>query len=217
MGRKTLIFSTIVILVFFGLIFYFSPTQVKHKVNTESQVTLGSPSAKVNVIVFEEFTCAQCKRFHNETMRQLHLRYVDTGKVKLTLIPVAYLDTSIPAFSAACCISKQGDGHLKAFLDHVFSLRDDEISTQSSRQLVASYAMKQINFAFAEVAECIKSDSVEQSRERTLVLAHSIYKDDVHMPTVLVNGRLVSPVDKQSLFATIESELKGTRINGQKK
>ncbi len=207
MDRFFLILFTLIVFTVYGAMFHFAPKVKRFQVETEGQMSYGLDSAKVNVIVFEEFACFQCRRFHNEVMPELFGKYVNTGKVKLTLIPVAYLDPSLPAFSAACCISKLGPKYLKAFLDHVFEMSDKEMSTLSARELAASFASTAPKISLNEILQCTKSSHIEEEREKSIAQATALYDENIHMPTLLVNGRIVSPLDKQSVFSTIEKEL----------
>lgn len=207
MERKLLIWCTIIVLIIFGVASYFAPKIVVHEVNTDHQISFGSPSAKVEVIVFEEFACPECRRFHNEVLKPLFTNYVEKKKVHLTLIPVAYLDASVPAFSAACCIGKIGGNHMKAFLDSIFHMSEKQLKSFSARELAASYAMKENRFPFSDVMSCIKSDEVDELREDRNDLAAALYDEEIHLPTILVNGKMVPVADRQAVFNMIENEL----------
>lgn len=208
MERKLLIWSTLLILVIFGAMCFFTPKQQRLAVKTDNQLTYGPSTAKVQVVVFEEFACEQCKRFHNDVLKPLFSNYVDKKKVQLVLIPIAYQDESYPAFTAACCVGKVSATHMRSFIDHIFNLKKRDLSDLSSRELTASYAMKENRFPFNQVMECIQSDEMEMVREERNDLASSLYKDDLHFPTVLINGKMIAVPDRQSVFNTIENELK---------
>ncbi len=207
MERKLLIWSTIVVILGFALAAYFTPEINPHVIDTESQVSFGDPSASVRVVVFEEFACVQCKQFHNDVIKPLFDNYIDKKKVFLTLIPVAYLDPSFPAFSAACCLGKVSPNQMRFFLDHIFHLDGQEMVSLSPEGLIESYGLNQDLFPLADVLKCIQSDDINKTRESRIKLASKIYNEEIHMPTVLVNGKLISIPDKQSLFNTIEKEL----------
>ncbi len=207
MERKLMIWSTILILIAFGVAAYFSPQEVRYSVNTEHQISYGSKDAKVEVIVFEEFACPQCRRFHNEAIKPLFTKYVDKKKVRLTIIPIAYLDNSYPAFSAACCIGKVGANHMKAFLDSVFNMPHKQLADASARELTVAYAMKEGQFPTSDVMDCVKSEAIQELRESRNDLAGSFYGEEVHLPTILVNGKMVPLADQVALFNTIENEL----------
>ena len=207
MERKLTIWATVAVIIIFGVLCYFTPKEEVYKFDTKDQISFGSKSAKVKVIVFEEFACEQCKKFHNDVLEPLFDQYVDHNKVQLVLIPLAYQDASYPAFSAACCIGKISSLHMRSFVDHIFNLKKKDFTSLTSRELTASYAMKQNRFPFHDVINCIQAKEFDQIREERSNLASSLYKDDLHFPTVLINGKKLAFPDKQSVFNTIEREL----------
>ncbi len=207
MDRILLTLFTFIALGLYGVMFTFAPAVKRFQVQAEGQVSFGPESAVVNVIIFEEFACLQCKRFHNEVMDDLFSNYVDTGKIRVTIIPVAYLDPSYPAFSAACCIGKLGPRYLKAFLDHFFDMSDNETDIFSAKELATSFVARNPKLPLNEILQCTESEAIEDLREKSITSASNLYDESIHMPTVLVNGKLVFPLDRQAVFSTIEKEL----------
>lgn len=46
----------------------------------------GEADAPVQILEFSSYTCGHCAAFHTDTLPTLRERYIDTGKVRLTLI-----------------------------------------------------------------------------------------------------------------------------------
>lgn len=74
------------------------PTSVKHF------PTIGNPYAPINITVFEEPSCSACAEFSTEVFPLLKQRYIDTGQVSFTLIPVCFIKGSKPAAQAMLCV-----------------------------------------------------------------------------------------------------------------
>ena len=56
------------------------------------QPTLGQADAPVKLILFENFLCEHCKAFEEEVFSQLKRDYVDTGKVEVYYVNLAWGD-----------------------------------------------------------------------------------------------------------------------------
>jgi protein-disulfide isomerase len=47
-----------------------------------SDMIIGDPDAKVEIIEYASFTCPHCASFHQTVFKQLKSEYIDTGKIK---------------------------------------------------------------------------------------------------------------------------------------
>ncbi|MEH6520803.1 DsbA family protein [Sulfitobacter sp.] len=47
-----------------------------------SDMIIGDPDAKVEIIEYASFTCPHCAAFHQTVFKQLKSEYIDTGKIK---------------------------------------------------------------------------------------------------------------------------------------
>ncbi len=70
----------------------------------------GRDDAKLWIIVFSDFQCPFCKRWHDETDAMVRRDYVATGKAKLAFInfPLSSHPFAQPAAEAAMCAAAQG-------------------------------------------------------------------------------------------------------------
>ena len=71
---------------------------------------LGSPSARVWVLVASDFQCPYCKVWHDASYAELQRDYVATGKVRMAFMnfPLDQHAQAIPAAEAAMCAAAQG-------------------------------------------------------------------------------------------------------------
>lgn len=207
MHRTLLLLTTVFLSFAFLVAIYKSPQKKRKIIDTTQFVTMGSKNAPVHMILFEEFACVQCKRFHLEDLPLIEEKYINKGLVKLTTIPLSYFQESTAAFVATCCVTNEGLEHHKAFLDHLYSLREDEISHASPKELVRSYALKHQNINMRNVLGCLKSEKVYEILNANIKLSDDIHEGDIAMPSILINGRFVKKIDIEVIMKMIEQEI----------
>lgn len=97
---QKLVLSTLGVLTL-GLLGYFTYTRLTPPGNSLSataqsgyadQPTLGQADAPVKLVMFENFLCEHCKAFEEEVFPQLKRDYIDTGKVEVYYVNLAWGD-----------------------------------------------------------------------------------------------------------------------------
>ncbi len=70
---------------------------------------LGSESAPVTIVEFGDYQCHQCYNWYHNTKDSIFENYIDSGKVNLVFVDLAFLGRdSIKASSASYCAEEQG-------------------------------------------------------------------------------------------------------------
>lgn len=71
---------------------------------------LGSPAAKVWMLIVSDFQCPYCKRWHDDTFEALRREYVDTGKLRVAYLhfPLDQHPQAVPTAEASLCAAAQG-------------------------------------------------------------------------------------------------------------
>jgi protein-disulfide isomerase len=70
--------------------------------------TLGESSAKIKLVMYEDFQCPFCGRFFNDTEQQLKTSYIKNGQVQLVYRDFAFLGPeSVRTAEAAWCAHEQ--------------------------------------------------------------------------------------------------------------
>lgn len=71
---------------------------------------LGSPTAKVWMIIISDFQCPFCQRWHDESWDAIRREYVETGKIRVAYmnLPLSIHANALPAAEAAMCAAVQG-------------------------------------------------------------------------------------------------------------
>jgi protein-disulfide isomerase len=93
---KWIVYILIAAVVIAGLMIYANRVRpaTDRVYNEPHGISLGDPSAPVQLIEYADFQCPHCFNVHAETEYQIIQEYVDTGKVFFTFRPVGFLDSA---------------------------------------------------------------------------------------------------------------------------
>jgi len=117
--KKGLLFGIIVSVIALGVILAYSSSSVE-TANTDVRLhgtistTMGSPiigssSAPITIVEFGDYQCHQCYNWFHNTKPAIFQNYVDTGKVNLVFVDLAFLGRDSPkAAQASYCAEDQG-------------------------------------------------------------------------------------------------------------
>ncbi|MGE3983714.1 MAG: DsbA family protein [Dehalococcoidia bacterium] len=166
---------------------------------------LGSPDAKVTVVVWQDFLCADCQAIAQGTLQQIKASFVDTGKARLQYrhFPSGGAGTaSFQAAEATECAAERG-----GYWDYSNKLLARTNDGQPNKATLEALAAE-LRFNKSLFSECLASQryafSIEKERTQATTLGLTA------APAVFVNGVLqASPVSYESLAASIESALSG--------
>jgi protein-disulfide isomerase len=93
----------------------------------QDRAVLGSPSAKVTLIQFEDFQCPVCRRYQEDGFEGVVNEYIRPGKVKLRFVGLAFLGPdSEKALLHVLAAGEQGK--LWDFADEIYANQGDENS-----------------------------------------------------------------------------------------
>lgn len=88
-----------------------TPTLPNVPVSVKGAQTIGSPAAKVALVVYTDFQCPFCARLANDTFPEIRREHVDTGRVLLIIrhFPLTQIHPlAAGAAAAAVCSGRQG-------------------------------------------------------------------------------------------------------------
>jgi protein-disulfide isomerase len=73
--------------------------------NSAADITVGSSSARVQLIEYASVTCPHCATFHEEVYPHLKSQYIDTGRVRFTFreYPTSPAQVAVAGFQLARC------------------------------------------------------------------------------------------------------------------
>ncbi|MBA4436348.1 MAG: DsbA family protein [Nitrosopumilaceae archaeon] len=137
MNKKGVIIGVVVIAIIAGVAVSFSSTP-SETVNFDMSRThgtistamgspiLGDPNAPVTIVEFGDYQCHQCYNWFHDTKPSITRDYIDTGKVNLVFVDMAFLGRdSSPAAQATYCAEDQGK--YWEYHDMLYNAQEDKI------------------------------------------------------------------------------------------
>ena len=178
-----------------------------------TDMSLGSPDAKVVIDEFLSFTCPHCANFHKGHFNQLKADYIDTGKVRLV-----YHEVYFDQLGLLGAMMARSGGEMKYFgiASMLFEKQQDWAGAADLDSAVAE--MKKIGVAAGLTEESIDAALRDQAMAEALV-AH--YQSSIETsfpgdsfkgtPSFLVNGVVNTDIfegmDYAALKGIIDAEL----------
>ncbi len=205
--KKLLLLSSLFFAAVWTFLLMIKSPNTTFSIDTQDQFTYGRDEAPVHMILFEEFSCPLCRIFYTNSLPALEKNYVETGKVKITIIPTAFLADSIAACTLSLCIQRLAPNEIKSFYDFVFHLPDSDIISFSFRDFVSNYLETSKTLPAPRILKELREDDFKEKIERNLALARQIYPGDIHVPIVLINGKLVAKPEYKTISKAIDEAL----------
>lgn len=207
----------LVVLVAVGAIVYFYVDvhiqQSRAKtIKTTGQPTMGSPSAPVHLIVFEEPYCSACKVFAESVTPAVVKRFVADGQVVLTTIPVSFLPHSMPLAEAWISVYRQHPSKMSSDLFFTFAAysyaHQPAESTALTTAQIASLAQK----ASPKIDIGLLTENINNRTYRSLIEDNTRYAKELlggrlATPAVFINGVLVNDVSLNNIMTEIHEQL----------
>ncbi len=205
--KKLILFSSLFLVLAFGALLFFHQRPKTFALNVDNQFTYGKLDAPVHMILFEEFACSACQALNNDILPPIEKEFLNTGKLKITIIPLAFLDDSLSACTLSICIQKIAGDHMKSFHNFLFNLNKDDLITFSYRDFVSAYVEKDSALPAPQILKALREDTFADAVEYNIALAKKIYPGDLHLPIVLINGKLIKKADQKTITKAIHEAL----------
>jgi len=144
---------------------------------------LGNPNAPVTIVEYASMTCPHCAHFADDVLPELKKKWIDTGKVKLSLRDFPLDDEAVHASMIARCAPPD---RFYAFVDAFFADQDNWV-TAADYQAALTRLAALGGMSKADVDKCLADKALEnQILNSRLVAAKQL---DVNAtPTFFVNG-----------------------------
>lgn len=213
---RILVWVTLVVLaVVVGLSLCFNKSQLPDAIQltTKGQPTIGYPKAKVHVVVFEEPKCSNCKDFTEQIFPKLKEEFIDTNKIRFTVIPVSFLPNSMPAAIALLCVYYAdplypNNDLFFTYLDYIYTHQPDEhIDWTTTDKLVEFAKATSPAINLQKLGKCINLQTYRIKIEKNTEYGKSIMEGRIATPTVYVNGIEVKDLSYDGISALIKEVL----------
>jgi len=167
--------------------------------------TIGNVNAKITMVIFEDFQCPFCKKFHDESFDQLKREFVDTGKIKVVHQNLAFLGIeSINTAQAASCAKDQKK--FWEYVDLIYANQGRENSGNLSDDNLKKLA-KNLGLGMTKFEACYDSQKYKSLVENEKAFAKSY--GITSTPTLVINGEIIKGAKSfDALKVIIDNKLK---------
>lgn len=186
-SSKKAVLSTVVIAVLFIIgasLYQKSSLPEAVTVNTVGQPSVGS--GPIEIVIFEDLKCINCRIFGEDVLPQISSNLVDTGRVKLIVIPVSFQEQSKPLANAALSVYETAPHRFIPFILELLH------SNASGRDEILKAAKVTGGINMEQLAFCIDHKLYYYQVDRNLDLGQSLMGDEFGTPTLYVNGIMTS-------------------------
>lgn len=209
--RKGLVFLTAVFafaLLLIGIICRLYREEPSLKLEPQDYPTVGMASAAVEIVSFEEFRCTNCRKFSLEVYPQIDRHYIQTGRVRYTMIPLAFIEGSKPIANAAWAV-------YRLFPDQFFSYVHTVMEEMQLREIDAStllqIAKNLEGIDLAQLQMAIIQESYFDELDQNLAWTEQVLGEEFTTPAIYVDGKRVAFPSWETMREQIEKSLKQKR------
>lgn len=171
------------------------------------QPLLGQDSAKVTMVVFEDFKCPNCKNFEDNTMPTLQSKYIDTGKVKLYKLNFPFIgpDSTTAAEAAECAYLQTGSKGYNQLATLLFRDQKDEQTVWATPAELEKLGGYVDGLDAAKFKTCVESNATKAQVDADTAQANKAGVNAT--PSVFVNGVLSKDYSPATVSAIIDKAL----------
>lgn len=172
-------------------------------VDVTDQPTIGDPTARIHVVVFEEPKCGDCRQYNNQIFPLIKQEFIDSNQITYTVVPISFLPHSMAGAVALLCVYNQDPGFPNAdlfikFLDNLFK---NEWTTPEDVVQIAAKTTSAIDIA--GLRTCIACAAYEPQIRDNLAWAKKLQEERFFVPAIYVNGKRVTEVSYDSIKEAI--------------
>ena len=219
MNHKKIVLTTVLCLILLLAILAFALTKhtsttttpTQHQpIPTHSQPTLGQAHATTQVIIFEDLKCPMCAEY-NKRLFPIIQPYIKSGKVKYTMITLAFIPGSKPAAKAALCLYHENRAYFFPFIEYVYQHQPDESTDWATIPRLLALAKQAIPSLSPTVAkklsDCIMHNQGIATRlTHNLSIANTVMNNDIATPTLYINHERVTPLSADHIRTMLQKQ-----------
>lgn len=199
---QPLVISTAVIFIiaFIAAIIFFS-TPKSHDFDFVDQPTLGNFSSPVQVVVFQDLMCDDCKYFMLHVFPAIEEKYIKTDLISFKMIPIAFLPYSKEIGAAALCLYNQNESLYWAFVKAWYASLPTYKVELSLSALLNSFPT--INKESLD--NCRRSSEILSKLKKNLYLAEQLLQSQISVPAILINGKKITVNSIEAISTVIDN------------
>lgn len=203
--RKQILVLLTALLAFLSIggIFFFSRQKMGAPVHVDipGSPVFGKTDAPIEMVLFEDLLCESCRHFNLEVLPVIEERYVATGIVRFTIVPLAFLNGSKPLANAALAVyyiaPTRFFSYVQAICEENFALESESLVQQKLINLAKTIG----GIDLLAFRSCVVTDCYYPILEKNFLLAKQVMGRNFGTPTLYLNGL---PMTNDSLEAIQE-------------
>lgn len=206
--KMALVIVIVIAIIAIIIAVIFKPTPGLPKsvnIETKNQPTMGNPNAPIEIVVFEDLKCFNCRRFNLNVLPTIKKKYINTGKAKYTVINLAFIPGSMPAANAARCLYEQNPKYFFAFVKYIYENQPPEEQNWATVPTLLEYANHIPGINQNKFERCVINMPYTEFIKNNLKMASKIMGETVATPAVYVNGRVVQPLTIEQIEKVIKA------------
>ncbi len=179
-----------------------APDQIKTQ--TAGFLAVGKESAKIELILIEDFRCRNCIAFSLNILPKIESEYLSTGKIRFTIVPVSFLAGSKAIANAAIEVYRQKPDFFLGYLkDVMMQAQEGDIQTADLMRL----ARRMNGLDLAKLYHCIEQGCHNKELEENLEWARSTMGSKFKTPSLFINGEAGSTFSFEAVKYQIDQTL----------
>lgn len=185
-------------------------------IDTSQQPTIGSPQASVQVVAFLEPKCPDSKRYNNTSFPKLQAEFINTNKIRYSVITTSFLNQSMPAAIGLLAVYNQTPNppHSELFfkyLDYIYLNQPPERQNWATLDTILKFAASTSDaIDQKQLKEAIETGRYKDQVEKNTDLGNRLM-GHLSTPTIYVNGIKVEnsddTIDYEKLKSAIQNAL----------
>jgi protein-disulfide isomerase len=185
----TLLFFAVVSLVVVRLYEPDLPEAVS--IDITDQPVIGNPFAPLEIVLFLDPKCPNCKRYHEEIVPEIRYMWIENNYAKLAMVPLCFLAGSRAAGMAILEVHHQNPDLFSHYLDKVYEHQGEELEDWCTVELLSRLADEVSGIDCGEVEAAILSARYAAALDHNLALALSVMRGELVTPACFIDGRQV--------------------------
>lgn len=179
-------------------------------IDTREQPTIGHPRAQVQVVVFEEPKCSNCKEFNKLIFPKLKEEFIDTSKILYTVIPVSFLPNSMSAAEALLCVYLADPLYPNSdlfftYLDYIYSHQPEESVNWTTTDKLLEFAKNTSpSINLSHLRSCVDNDSYRIRVQKNTEYGSYLMGGTISTPTIYVDGIKVNELTYDNVKKLIQ-------------
>ncbi len=155
----------------------------------ENDFYIGDPEAPITIIEYASMSCSHCADFHNDTLEELKIEFIDTGKVRFVFRDFPF---NYPALAGSMMMRCIPDNFRYDYMNALYKLQKNWVFRDHSKtkaelyKIMQSGGMKQDEFE-----ACLSNVDLENELLEGVMNAQGEFNIR-STPSFIVNGVLYS-------------------------